>query len=51
MYKRRHFQDKNEEEKPRKLHDHAMDCLKNMVMSRPWNRRGVGIIQPRGYGY
>ncbi len=41
MAKPRHFTDKNFEEKPRKLHDHAMDALKNMVMSRPWLRRNV----------
>lgn len=51
MYRRKHFVEKNEEEKPRKLHDHAMDCLKNAILTRPWTRRGVGIIPPRPYGY
>lgn len=51
MYKRRHFVEKNEEEKPRKLHDHAMDCLKNAILTRPWTRRNVQVIQPRGLGY
>jgi hypothetical protein len=51
MYRRKHMIEKNEEEKPRKLHDHAMDCLKNAILTRPWNRRGVGIIPPRPYGY
>jgi hypothetical protein len=51
MYRRKHFVEKNEEEKPRKLHDHAMDCMRNIVLTRPWTRRGVGIIQPKGLGY
>lgn len=52
MHRRKHYMDKNEEERPRKLHDHAMDCIKNMILTRPWLRRNIQAVQPpRSYGY
>lgn len=46
-YKHKHFVDRNDEEKPRKLHDHLMDCIRNMVMTRPWLRRNLQAIARR----
>lgn len=52
-YKHRWHVDKNEEERPRKLNDHAMDAMRNMVYSQPWRMGGVKIYRPKGnpYGY
>lgn len=50
-YKRRWHVDRNEEEKPRKLNDHLMDCMRNMVMTQPWRRPSIQIHQPTAYGY
>lgn len=38
--------EKNPQEKTRKLHDHLMDALRNMVLTRPWLRRQFKIINP-----
>lgn len=53
-YKHKWAVEKNEEEKPRKLHDHSMDAMRNMVMTRPWLRANLGRIRnrfDRGFGY
>ena len=50
-YKHKWHVEKNEEERPRKLHDHAMDAMRNMVMTRPWLRRHIRVFVSRGLGY
>lgn len=50
-YKHKWHVEKNEEERPRKLHDHLMDALRNMVMTRPWLRRNVQMVVSRNTGY
>jgi len=50
-YKRKWHSDKNEEEKPRKLNDHLMDCIRNMVYSKPWIRPSLRMYQPGPTGY
>ena len=50
-YKHKWHVEKNEEEKPRKLHDHLMDALRNMVMTRPWLRRDIRAFVTQNIGY
>lgn len=45
-YKHKWRVEKNEEERPRKLHDHLMDCIRNMVYGKPWLRRAMTIHRP-----
>lgn len=51
-YKRKWHSEKNEEERPRKLNDHLMDCIRNMVLTRPWMRRDIRLLSTaRKTGY
>lgn len=50
-YKRKWHVDKNEEEKPRKLDDHIMDAIRNMVMTKPWVRPSLRMHIPQRTGY
>lgn len=36
--------DVNPAEKPRKLHDHLCDAIRNMIMTRPWLRRNLHAL-------
>lgn len=45
-YKRKWHIDRNEEEKPRKLNDHLMDCIRNMVYTKPWIRPSIRAFEP-----
>lgn len=38
-YKYARHVERNEKEEPRKLNDHLMDCIRNMVLTKPWLRR------------
>lgn len=44
-YKYRWNVEKNLKEEPRKLHDHLMDALKNMILTTPWTRRGMDVVR------
>lgn len=44
-YKHKWHIEKNEEEKPRKLDDHLLDALRNMVHGQPWIRKRMEFIQ------
>ena len=37
--------ERNEEEKPRKLDDHLMDAMRNMMYGKPWIRKRIEFIQ------
>lgn len=50
-YKRRWHSDQNEAEKPRKLNDHLMDCIRNQVNSKPWMRPSIRVFTPSRSGY
>lgn len=50
-YKHKWRVEKNEEEKPRKLNDHLMDCIRNMVYSKPWIRPSIRMYIPERSGY
>jgi len=43
-YKHKWMTERNNEEKPRKMDDHAMDALRNVVMTRPWLR--LNFLRP-----
>lgn len=42
-------------EKPRKYKDHLMDCIKNIVLTKPWQYRGANVVYYNGlkqtFGY
>jgi len=43
---------KNPKEEPRKLHDHCMDALRNMVLTQPWTKKNLGsFVLTKNYGY
>ena len=50
-YKHKWRVEKNEEEKPRKLNDHLMDCTRNMIYSKPWMRKSIRMHIPVSTGY
>lgn len=50
-YKRKWHAEKNEEEKPRKLDDHIMDAIRNMVMTKPWVRPSLRMYVPQKSAY
>ena len=54
LYKSKYHTDKNPEEKPRKYHDHLMDAVRYMIMTRPWLRTNMSQwykpqSRPTGY--
>ena len=52
-YKYQRHVERNEKEEPRKLDDHLMDCLRNMILTKPWLRRGFSAhnMWEKGIGY